>query len=389
MQASLQPSTVADYRALARSRLPRQLFEFVDGGSYGEETLAANRADFAQVRLRQRVLRRIAGVDLSTTVLGQRWALPVGLAPVGLAGLLRRRGEVQALRAAQAAGTQFCLSTAALCSVEEVAAAAQGPFWFQLYMMRDRGFVAELIARARAANCQALVLTVDLAVGGLRHRDVQTGMTGGLSAAGRLRVAADYARRPSWLWDVALQGRPHLFGNLAAAIPDAKRLSDFYEFTRQSWDNAIDLAMVDWVRSQWHGPLVIKGILDAEDARLAVQAGVQALVVSNHGGRQLDGAPSSISALPAVVDAVAGRAEVLMDGGVRNGIDVMRALSLGARACLVGRPWAFALAAGGQAGVAGLLGSFRREMESAMVLAGHSAVHELGPASLVPCPQEA
>ena len=377
MHSSLLPSIVDDYRALARSRLPRQLFEFVDGGSFAEETLGANRRDFSDVRLRQRVLRDIGQIDLKTTVLGEPWAMPLGLAPVGLAGLMRRRGEVQALRATHAAGLQFCLSTASLCSVEEVQRAAQRPFWFQLYVLRDRGFVAELIGRARAAGCNALVLTVDLAVGGLRHRDVQTGMTGGLSLAGRARVAADYARRTSWLWDVAMQGRPHVFGNLLSAIPDAKRLSDFYDFSRRNWDPTVTWKDVEWIRSQWNGPLVIKGILDPEDAVSAVDAGAQALVVSNHGGRQLDGVSSTIAALPGIVEAVGGRAEVLLDGGVRNGIDVLRALSLGARACLIGRPWAFALAARGEAGVAGLLATFKRELETAMVLAGIPRIAEV------------
>jgi L-lactate dehydrogenase (cytochrome) len=309
--------------------------------------------------------------------------MPVGLAPVGLAGLMRRRGEVQALRAAQAAGVQFCLSTAALCSLEEVKGAATRPFWFQLYVMRDRGFVSELIARARSAGCSALVLTVDLAVGGLRHRDVQTGMTGGLGMGGRASVLVDYAKRLPWLWDVAIQGRPHLFGNLVAAIPDARRLSDFYDFSRRNWDPTVSWGDIDWIRSQWNGPLVIKGILDPEDAAMAASAGAQAIVVSNHGGRQLDGVSSTIAALPGVVDAVGGRAEVLLDGGVRNGIDVLRALSLGARACLIGRPWAYALAARGEAGVAALLATYKRELEVALALAGVTRVADIDRAALV------
>ena len=377
MPSSLQPSTVEDYRALARDRLPRQLFEFIDGGSFAEESLIANRRDFAKVRLRQRVLRGGGEIDLGTTVLGERWKMPVGLAPVGLAGLMRRRGEVQALKAAQQAGVQFCLSTAALCSIEEVRAASTSPFWFQLYVMRDRGFVAELIARAKQAGCSALVLTVDLPVGGLRHRDVQTGMTGGLSAAGNARVWLDYAQRLGWLWDVALHGRPHLFGNLAAAIPDAKRLSDFYAFAANNWCPSMDWRDVEWVRKQWDGPLVLKGILDTEDAALAVEAGVQAVIVSNHGGRQLDGVSSTIDALPAIADTIAGRAEILLDGGVRNGIDVVRALALGARACLVGRPWALALAARGELGVTAMLNTIRRELATVLALSGLTSVEQI------------
>jgi L-lactate dehydrogenase (cytochrome) len=377
MESSLQPSTFEDYRLLARRRLPRQLFEFVDGGSFAEETLAANRGSFAKVHLRQRVLRGGGDIDLSTRVLGERWTMPVGLAPVGLAGLMRRRGEVQALRAAQQAGVQFCLSTAALCSIEEVKAASVSPFWFQLYVMRDRGFVSELIARAKHAGCTALVLTVDLAVGGLRHRDVRTGMTGGLSTTGNARVALDYARRLGWLWDVALHGRPHLFGNLAAAIPDAKRLSDFYEFAAKNWCPSMDWDDVAWIRAQWDGPLILKGILDPEDAAQAVKAGVQAIVVSNHGGRQLDGVSSTIDALPALVDTIESRAEILLDGGVRNGIDVVRAIALGARACLVGRPWAMALAASGEQGISRMLGTFRRELETALALSGLRSVDQI------------
>ncbi|MDB5913335.1 MAG: lldD [Ramlibacter sp.] len=383
MSGSLLPSIVEDYRVLARKRLPRQLFEFIDGGSFAEETVAANRTDFARLRLRQRVLRPVGEVDLSTTVLGERWSLPIGLGPVGLAGLTRRRGELQAVRAAQSAGTQFCLSTVALCSLEEVAAQSRQPFWFQLYIMRDRGFARELIGRAKAAGCRALVLTVDLAVAGLRHRDVQTGMTGGLDWVGRARVAADYARRWAWLWDVGVQGRPHLFGNLLSAVPNARRLSDFYQFTRANWDPSVSWADIDWIRSEWGGPLVIKGILDAEDATQAVKAGAQALIVSNHGGRQLDGVGSTISSLPAVVQAVGSDAEVLLDGGVRNGIDVLRALALGAKACLVGRPWIYALAARGEQGVAGLLATYRRELEISLALAGLTRIADVDRNALV------
>lgn len=382
-QTSLKPSTIADYRALARSRLPRQLFEFVDGGAFAEETAAANLGDFAKVKLRQRVCTGSGDVDLTTPVLGERWSMPVGLAPVGLAGLMRRRGEVQALRAVEQAGTQFCLSTAALCSIEEVADASTRPFWFQLYIMRDRGFVADLIARAKAAACSALVLTVDLPVGGLRHRDVQTGMTGNLPLVARSRVAIDRARRLNWLWDVALRGRPHLFGNLSAAIPDAKKLSDFYAFTAENFDPHVSWKDVEWIRGLWDGPLVIKGILDVEDARRAVASGAQGLVVSNHGGRQLDGVSSTVAALPAIAEAVGGRAEILLDGGLRSGVDAVRALALGANACLLGRPWAFALAGGGEQGVAGMLETFRREMSIAMSLAGVSRIDQLGQSNLV------
>jgi L-lactate dehydrogenase (cytochrome) len=383
IQSSLNPSTFADYRTLAKARLPRQLFEFVDGGSFAEETLKANRADFADVKLRQRVCSSGTEVDLTATVLGENWSIPIGLAPVGLAGLMRQRGEVQALRAVQQAGGQLCLSTAALCSIEEVAKASIRPFWFQLYIMRDRGFVAELISRTKQNGCSALVLTVDLPVGGLRHRDVQTGMTGNLGLGGNLRVAGDRARRLGWLWDVALRGRPHVFGNLTSAIPDAKKLSDFYAFTADNFDPTVSWKDVEWVRSLWDGPLVLKGILDPEDAQQAVASGAQGLVVSNHGGRQLDGVSSTIAALPAVAAAVDGRADILLDGGVRNGVDVVRALALGAKACLLGRSWAFALASGGERGVADMLATFSREMAIAMTLAGVSRLDQLDRSILV------
>ena len=376
------PATFDDYRALARARLPRQLFEYIDGGAHGELTLRANTADLEALRLRQRVLRNVDLVDLRTTVLGREWPMPLGLAPVGLAGMMRRRGETQAVRAANAAGVTWCLSTVGLCSIEEVAGAASAPFWFQLYMMRDRGFVAELIARARAARCEALVVTVDLAVPGLRFKDVRNGMTGGLSAAAQLAVNLERASRVRWIADVVLGGGPLVFGTLASKLPEAKSLPEFHDFVRRNFDPTVTWQDIDWIRSQWDGPIVIKGVMDPEDARAALAAGAQAIVVSNHGGRQLDGAPSTIAALPAIADAVGDRLDVLVDGGIRGGVDVMKALACGARAALMGRAWVFALAALGEAGVARLLETTRNELRVSLALAGIDAARKVDRTSL-------
>jgi len=383
MTKALLPATFDDYRNLAQRRLPRQLFEFVDGGSFAETTLRANSADFGKFSLRQQVLRDVSQVELGTTIIGQPWSMPVGLAPIGLSGLMHRRGEVQAVRAANAAGVPFVLSTMSLCSIEEVAAAATAPFWFQVYMMRDRGVVAELIARAKAAECSVLMLTVDLALPGARYRDVRNGMAGGLGPAGKLAIALDRARRLGWIRDVGVNGRPHIFGNLTHAVPDAKKLDQFYAFVMKNFDPSVTWGDVDWIRSQWDGPIVIKGILDVDDARHAADAGAQALVISNHGGRQLDGGPSTISMLPRIADAVGERIELILDGGVRSGVDVMKAISLGARACMIGRSWAFALAALGEAGVAKVLATMRRELEVGAALAGVTVLRDMNRDCLV------
>ena len=308
--------------------------------------------------------------------------MPLGLAPVGLAGMMRRRGETQAVRAANAADVTWCLSTVGLCSIEEVAAAASKPFWFQLYMMRDRGFVGELIDRAKAARCEALVVTVDLAVPGLRMRDVRNGMTGGLDAFANLGVNLERATRLRWIHDVVLRGGPLVFGTLAAKLPEAKTLPEFHDFVRRNFDPTVTWQDIDWIRSRWDGPMVIKGVMDPADARAAVSAGAQALVVSNHGGRQLDSAPSTIAALPAIADAVGDRLDVLVDGGIRGGLDVMKALACGARACLMGRAWVFALAAMGEAGVARLLASARNELRVSLALAGIDSVRKVDRGSL-------
>ena len=383
MARALVPATFADYRELSRRRLPRQLFDYIDGGSYQEVTLRDNAGDLDRLRIRQRVLHDVSRLDLSTSVLGERWAMPVAFAPVGLAGLMRRRGEVQAARAAEAAGVPFSLSTVGLCSIEEVAQASRTPFWFQLYMMRDRGFVAELIARARQARCSALMLTVDLAYTGARYRDVRSGLAGGLAFRGRLAVALDRMRRIGWVRDVALGGRPLVFGTIASRLPNARSLPEFVDFVQANFDPSVTWKDVEWVRTQWGGPLVIKGVLEPEDAKMAADAGAQAIVVSNHGGRQLDSVPSTIVALPAIADAVGDRLDVIFDGGVRSGLDVVKAVALGAKGCLIGRAWVYALAALGEAGVTRMLQTIRKEIEVAMALAGVTSVSAIDRTLLV------
>jgi len=368
-----QAASIGDYRALAKARLPHFLFEYLDGGSYDEVTLRRNVEDLQSVALKQRVLRDVSSIDLSVELFGKRWAMPVGLGPVGLSGLYARRGEVQAARAAAAAGVPFALSTLSACSIAEVAAAEPG-FWFQLYIVKDRGFVADMIARAKDAGCGALLLTVDLAVPGTRYRDYRAGLSGSLGGTNRL---AQVLRRPEWAWDVALRGRPLTMGNLEPVVGSNAALSDLMGWVARNFDASVTWKDVDWVRSQWGGPLVIKGILDPDDARSAVGSAVDGIVVSNHGGRQLDGALSSARALPAIADSVAGRIALLADGGVRSGLDVVRMLALGADFVLMGRGWAYALAGAGQAGVAHVLKLIDAEMRVAMALTACTSMGEI------------
>jgi L-lactate dehydrogenase (cytochrome) len=371
---TLVPANVADYRRLAESRLPRQLFDYIDGGAVDERTLAANGNDFARFQLRQRVLRDVSGVDTSVEIAGRQATMPVVLAPVGLAGLMRKRGEVQAVRAAVSAGIPFCLSTVGLCSLEEVRAATPAPFWFQLYMMRDRGYVRELLQRASGVGVDTLVFTVDLAVVGARYRDIRNGMGGGLTPWGRFRSALNFAAHPRWLADVALGGRPLVFGNLASYVASARNVRQFRSWIDAQFDPSVTWRDIDWLRQEWPGRLVIKGIMEPEDARAAADAGAQGIVVSNHGGRQLDSTPSAVAALPAIAEAVGGRLEVMMDGGVRNGQDVVKALALGAQAVMIGRAWVYALAARGENGVRQLLTMFQKEIAVTMALTGMTTV---------------
>lgn len=366
-------ASTLDYRALARARLPHFLFEYIDGGSYAEVTLQRNVTDLAQVALRQRVMTDVSAIDLSAELFGQRLSMPVALAPVGLAGMNARRGEVQAARAAQAAGVPFCLSTVSVCPLAEVAAAA-APFWFQLYMIRDRAFMIDLIDQARAAGCSALVFTVDMPVPGSRYRDLRSGLAGAAGLAGSLRRAWQAARRPGWAWDVGLQGRPHHLGNVAPVLGSNSGLEDFLGWMRNNFDPTVTWRDLEFVRSRWDGPLIVKGILDPDDARLAADHGADGIIVSNHGGRQLDGVLSSAKALPPIADAVGGRMTVLADSGVRSGLDVVRMLALGADGVLLGRAWAYALAAAGEQGVTHMLGLIEAEMRVAMALTGCTSI---------------
>ncbi|MBB3889444.1 L-lactate dehydrogenase (cytochrome) [Phenylobacterium haematophilum] len=371
----MKPASVADYRELARRRLPKMFFEYIDGGSYAEVTLERNVADIEALALRQRVMRDMTQLDMSVEVLGQKMTMPIGLSPVGMAGMYARRGEVQAAKAAAVAGVPFCLSTVGVCSVEEVAESGKAP-WFQLYMLKDRGYMRELLARAKAAGCPVLVFTVDLPLPGARYRDVRSGFTGATGVSGAMNTAWQGVTHPEWLWDVWLNGRPHSLGSVAGAIPQGRSVTDFLSWIAKNFDRSVTWKDLDFVREVWDGPIVIKGLLDPEDARDAVRAGAQGLVVSNHGGRQLDGVRSSISALPAIVDAVGNDLEVLMDGGIRSGLDVLKALSLGAKACFIGRAWAYALGAGGRPMVAKMLGTLRAELSTAMVLTGCNAARD-------------
>ncbi len=370
------PASARDYRRLAQARLPRFLFDYIDGGASQEQTLRANADAWMRVGLRQRVLVDVAGVDTATTLAGQACAMPLALAPLGLAGMMARRGEVQAARAAEAAGVPFTLSTVGICPLAEIGpAVAQAP-WFQLYMLRDRGIVQALLQQAWEAGCRVLVFTVDLPVAGMRHRDTRNGLgAGGLRA--RLLKAGDLLGHPRWLWDVGVRGKPHLFGNLGALLPGVRDLDGFKAWVDTQFDPSVTWADIDWLRAQWPGTLLLKGILDEDDARAAVRAGAQGLVVSNHGGRQLDGVAATAVKLPAIAQAVAGQAQLLVDGGIRSGEDVLRALALGAQGVLIGRPWIWALAAGGEVALAGLLARWREELRLAMSLAGVRRVADI------------
>ena len=365
---------IADMRQVARRRVPKMFFEYADGGSYAEETLRANRADLERIKLRQRVLVDVSQRELATTMVGEPVALPFALAPVGLCGMQWGDGEILACRAAHAAGIPFCLSTMSIASIEDVAAAVEKPFWFQLYVMKDRGFVRALIDRAAAAKCSALVLTIDLQVLGQRHRDVHNGLT--VPPEIRLKNILDIARKPAWALS-ALRGKRKTFGNLAGQVRGTENLNSLARWIAGQFDPALTWKDVEWIRSLWPGKLIIKGVLDVEDAKLAAKTGATALVVSNHGGRQLDGAPSSISALPRIVDAVGGEIEVMFDGGIRTGADVLRALALGARSCLIGRAYIYGLGAGGEDGVSKAIKIIRDELDVSMALCGVNSIRQI------------
>jgi L-lactate dehydrogenase (cytochrome) len=365
---------IEDLRQTARRRVPRAFFDYAEGGSYAEQTLKANRADLERIKLRQRILVDVSNRSTKTTILGEPAALPLVLAPVGLCGMQHGDGEILACRAAHEAGVPFTLSTMSICSIEDVAAAVDRPFWFQLYVMKDRGFVRALIERAAAAKCSALVLTLDLQVLGQRHRDIKNGMT--VPPELRIGNIIDMATKPAWALSV-LRGKRKTFGNIAGHIRGMENVNSLSRWISGQFDPALNWKDVEWIASLWPGKLILKGILDVEDARIAAKTGAAALVVSNHGGRQLDGAPSSIAMLPPIADALGSDIEIMFDGGIRSGQDLARAIALGARSCMSGRAYIYGLGAGGQAGVARAIEIIRNELDVTMALTGINNIGEI------------
>ena len=374
-------SSPLDFREAARRRLPRFLFDYADGGAYSEHTLQRNVADLGTIALRQRVLQGVGQVDLSTTLFGSALTLPIILGPVGIAGMYHRRGETQAAEAAKAAGIPFTLSTVSLCSLAEVVAKAGCEhLWFQLYVIKDRAFMRDLLATAAATGVRTLVFTVDMPVPGARYRDAHSGMSGPRAPLRRMLQALT---KPAWAWDVGIRGRPHRLGNLEPVLGKASGLKDYMGWLGANFDPTIAWKDLDWIRTDWRGTLIIKGVLDPQDARAAADIGADGIVVSNHGGRQLDGVLSSARALPAIAETVGDRLTVLADSGVRSGLDVVRMLALGARSVLLGRSWVFALAAGGHAGITQMLELMSKEMTVAMTLTGARRLTDLKSGSLV------
>ena len=365
---------IEDLRQLHKRRVPKAFFEYADRGSYSEDTLRANHADLQEIKFRQRILVDVSKRDLKTTILGEPAAMPLILAPVGLLGMQHGDGEIHACRAAQAAGIPFTQSTMSICSIEDIAAAVDKPFWFQLYVMKDRGFIKALIERAIAAKCSALVLTVDLQVIGQRHADIKNGMT--VPPEWSLSKLFDFATKPAWVSGV-LRGKRRTFGNLAGHLKISDDITSLSTWINSQFDTSLNWKDIDWIRSIWPGKLILKGIMDVEDAEIAAKTGAQALVVSNHGGRQLDGAPSSIEMLPEIVDAVGSQMEIMFDGGIRSGQDVMRALALGAKSCMIGRAYAYGLGAGGQEGVAEAINVLAKELITTMGLCGVNTIAEI------------
>ncbi len=371
---------IEDLRQTARRKVPRAFFEYADAGSYAEATLHANSEELQRIKLRQRILVDVAARTTKTQILGEPAALPLMLAPIGLCGMQHGDGEILACRAAHEAGIPFTLSTMSICSIEDVAAAVTKPFWFQLYVMKDRGFIRSLVERAAAAKCSALVLTVDLQVLGQRHKDIKNGMT--VPPELRIGNLLDIATKPAWALSV-LRGKRKTFGNISGHVAGMEDVNSLSTWTSGQFDPALNWKDVEWIAGLWGGKLILKGILDVEDARIAAKTGAAALIVSNHGGRQLDGAPSSISMLPKIADAVGSDVEVMFDGGIRSGQDVFRALALGARSCMSGRAYIYGLGAGGQAGVARAIEIIRNELDVTMALTGTKSVGDIGRDSLV------
>ncbi|RKK03554.1 L-lactate dehydrogenase [Pseudoroseomonas wenyumeiae] len=367
-------TNIEDLRHVARRRIPRAIFDYADRGSYDEASLRANREDLQALKLRQRVMIDVSDRNTATTMLGEPVTMPVGIAPTGLTGLFHADGEILGCRAAHAFGVPFTLSTMSICSIEDVAGAVDKPFWFQLYVMRDRGFSRSLVERAIAAKCSALVLTLDLQIQGQRHNDIKNGLA--VPPKLTLRNMLDVATKPLWAMKV-LQGKRKSFGNLADAPGAKEGLNTLSHWIAGQFDPSLSWKDVEWIRSIWPGKLILKGVLDVDDARIAASMGADAMVVSNHGGRQLDGAPSSISVLPSIVEAVGDQTEIMMDGGVRSGQDVLKALALGAKSCLIGKAWLYGLAAGGQQGVTQALEVIRKELDISMALTGTRDVREV------------
>jgi L-lactate dehydrogenase (cytochrome) len=373
-------SSASDYREAARRKLPRFLFDYIDGGAYAEHTLRANSADLTGISLRQRILKNVETLSLGTTLFDQPLSMPIILAPVGLTGMFARRGEVQAVKAAQNKGIPLCLSTVSVCSIEEVVAASQQSIWFQLYVLKDRGFMKNALERAKAAGVKNLVFTVDMPTPGARYRDAHSGMSGPFASSRRMLQAMT---RPDWAFNVGLMGRPHDLGNISKYLGKAVTLEDYMGWLANNFDPSISWSDLEWIREFWKGPMIIKGILDPQDARDAVSFGADGIVVSNHGGRQLDGVLSTARALPPIMQAVGNDLTVLVDSGIRSGLDVVRMLALGAKGVLLGRSMAYALAADGQRGVENMLDIFAREMRVAMTLTGVTSIGQIDESTLV------
>ncbi|MBS1030558.1 FMN-dependent L-lactate dehydrogenase LldD [Gluconobacter cerinus] len=372
-------SSATDYREAARRRLPPFLFEYIDGGSYAEQTMRRNITDLADISLRQRILKNVSGLTTGTELFGRKLNIPAVLAPVGLTGMYARRGEVQAARAAARKGIPFTLSTVSVCPIEEVQGRSPVPIWFQLYVLKDRGFMKNALERAKAAGITTLVFTVDMPTPGARYRDAHSGMSGSHANIRRYLQAVTH---PMWAWDVGLRGRPHDLGNISRYRGNPTKLEDYIGWLANNFDSSISWKDLEWIREYWDGPMIIKGILDPEDAKDAVRFGADGIVVSNHGGRQLDGVLSSARALPPIVDAVKGDLKILADSGIRSGLDIARMVAMGADAVLLGRAFVYALAAGGQKGVENVLDIMEKELRVAMTLTGASAISDLTPESL-------
>ena len=373
-------SSASDYREAARRKLPRFLFDYIDGGAYAEHTLRANSSDLASISLRQRILRNVDSLSLKTTLFGKEQSLPIILSPVGLTGMYARRGEVQAAKAAATKGIPFCLSTVSVCSIEEVASQSPQSIGFQLYVLKERGFMRNALERAQAAGVTTLVFTVDMPTPGARYRDAHSGMSGPFAATRRILQATT---RPDWALNVGILGRPHDLGNISKYMGKATTLEDYVGWLGNNFDPSISWKDLEWIREFWKGPMIIKGILDPQDAKDAVSFGADGIVVSNHGGRQLDGVLSTAKALPAIADVVGDDLTVLVDSGIRSGLDVVRMLALGAKTCLLGRSTVYALAADGQHGVENMLDIFSKEMRVAMTLTGVTSIDKIDRTALV------